>query len=321
MRGENNLIIKGLIDKKIQKKNAGRKYMKGYQKLDLAMVVILVSAQMLTNTPFFSAGYSEMNNLSGKANCMRVPAEYKTGLGRIFAAQNEDVKVMAKNLSETKSKNLIKMKTLPNENGMSTDMATMAEKTEITKVTIPSGVATEEMRETEEVVDIHEEPAAMIGAAAIPEGETCIDENHTTEKDVEEINIGEIQKENSNANEMPLAELTIVGNFAVNQAGIIEKCIDPYAASVDDTIILPTDKRCTGIGIEAFTDIIEVSEVMEVYIPANIIYIEPEAFGGLNSLVYIEVAEENPEYRSVEGVLYDREGNVVVYPAGRREDA
>ena len=59
---------------------------------------------------------------------------------------------------------------------------------------------------------------------------------------------------------------------------------------------------------------------MEVYIPANITYIETEAFEKLNSLIYIEVAEENPEYESIEGILYDRAGNVLVYPAGREED-
>ena len=41
---------------------------------------------------------------------------------------------------------------------------------------------------------------------------------------------------------------------------------------------------------------------MEVYIPANITYIETEAFEKLNSLIYIEVAEENPEYESIEGI-------------------
>ena len=129
-----------------------------------------------------------------------------------------------------------------------------------------------------------------------------------------------IPEDDADTNEAHLTELVTIGNFAVNKEGIIEKCIDPYAASVDDTVILPTDERCTGIGAAAFDEIIKVSEVMEVYIPANITYIETEAFEKLNSLIYIEVAEENPEYESIEGILYDCAGNVLVYPAGREED-
>ena len=54
--------------------------------------------------------------------------------------------------------------------------------------------------------------------------------------------------------------------------------------------------------------------ITEVYIPANITYIGPGAFDGLGSLMYIEVAQGNPNYYSAGGVLYTMSGEVVAAP-------
>lgn len=52
--------------------------------------------------------------------------------------------------------------------------------------------------------------------------------------------------------------------------------------------------------------------VEEIYIPANITYIAPEAFENLTNLIYIEVAPNNPVYYSVNGELYMKDGDHLV---------
>ena len=126
-----------------------------------------------------------------------------------------------------------------------------------------------------------------------------------------------IPEDDADTNEAHLTELVTIGNFAVNKDGIIEKCIDPYAASVDDTVILPTDERCTGIGAAAFDEIIKVSEVMEVYIPANITFVAPGVLEKIGGLMYIEVAPDNPVYESRDGMLYNKGGELISRPNGR----
>lgn len=44
----------------------------------------------------------------------------------------------------------------------------------------------------------------------------------------------------------------------------------------------------------------------EIYIPANITWIEPGALEKLENLMYIEVAPDNPAYQSIDGVLYSK---------------
>ena len=48
--------------------------------------------------------------------------------------------------------------------------------------------------------------------------------------------------------------------------------------------------------------------VEEIYIPANITYIASGVFENLTNLIYIEVAEDNPVYYSVNGELYTKDG-------------
>lgn len=81
---------------------------------------------------------------------------------------------------------------------------------------------------------------------------------------------------------------------------MIECCENPSLAAEDGIIILPSDDRCKGIGAEALTGI---TGVEEIYIPANITWIEP---GALEKLMYIEVAPDNPAYQSIDGVLYSK---------------
>lgn len=78
----------------------------------------------------------------------------------------------------------------------------------------------------------------------------------------------------------------------------------------DGLLLLPSDGSCTGVEAHAFDKLAQMVE--EIYIPANITYIAPEAFENLANLIYIEVAEDNPVYYSVNGELYMKDGEHLV---------
>lgn len=78
----------------------------------------------------------------------------------------------------------------------------------------------------------------------------------------------------------------------------------------DGLLLLPSDGSCTGVEAHAFDKLAQMVE--EIYIPANITYIAPEAFENLANLIYIEVAEDNPVYYSVNGELYMKDGDHLV---------
>lgn len=78
----------------------------------------------------------------------------------------------------------------------------------------------------------------------------------------------------------------------------------------DGLLLLPSDGSCTGVEAHAFDKLAQMVE--EIYIPANITYIAPEAFENLTNLIYIEVAEDNPVYYSVNGELYMKDGEHLV---------
>ncbi|MDR2536332.1 MAG: leucine-rich repeat domain-containing protein [Treponema sp.] len=59
--------------------------------------------------------------------------------------------------------------------------------------------------------------------------------------------------------------------------------------------------------------------LVTVRIPPSVIYIGNLAFYGCPSLTSIEAAEENPGYRSIEGVLFDKTGAILLaYPEGNK---
>lgn len=307
--------IRQLEEKLSQKRRepTGCKYIGKYIKQDLVVVSVLVGAQLLVNVSGLQLRYSNVNRIAAESVYMKLTDTHETGIGKLCAAQNAEVEKMVKNLTETKLERMMAVKELPVVEEIPVSRKTMS---------VPdvhwikaSGESEGISSEGSETMNADNE-IAVDGNLEKTVADTTVADTTITDGKSTDV----IPEDDADTNEAHLTELVTIGNFAVNKDGIIEKCIDPYAASVDDTVILPTDERCTGIGAAAFDEIIKVSEVMEVYIPANITYIETEAFEKLNSLIYIEVAEENPEYESIEGILYDRAGNVLVYPAGREED-
>ncbi|MBR0277396.1 MAG: leucine-rich repeat domain-containing protein, partial [Clostridia bacterium] len=70
----------------------------------------------------------------------------------------------------------------------------------------------------------------------------------------------------------------------------------------------------TRIGGWAFLD---CTDLASVTIGSGVTYIGPYAFGGCSSLTTIEVSENNPNYSSQDGVLFDKgKKKLLVYPSG-----
>ena len=102
--------------------------------------------------------------------------------------------------------------------------------------------------------------------------------------------------------------------YICDERGYMISC--PGLNVTDGVLCLPSNPKCLGVMACALSSFgIEVSDV---YIPSNILYIEPGAFDSLVGLFYIEVADDNPNYCSIEGVLYTKDGSELVsYPKGR----
>lgn len=128
----------------------------------------------------------------------------------------------------------------------------------------------------------------------------------------EEENV--MEERNAAAEPADTGMLLELEGFLVNEKGMIESCKDPAFVSSDGIIIFPSDERCTGIGQGALNGI---AGVEEVYITENITSIETDVLEGLEGLMYIEVSPENPVYESRDGLLYSKEGELLVTPSGR----
>lgn len=64
----------------------------------------------------------------------------------------------------------------------------------------------------------------------------------------------------------------------------------------------------------------ECNFLTELYIPSSVIKIHDEAFTRCNMLKYIHVAEDNPNYVSVDGILFTKDlTKLIVYPAQKQD--
>ncbi len=63
------------------------------------------------------------------------------------------------------------------------------------------------------------------------------------------------------------------------------------------------------------------SNLTELNIPASVIYIDEEAIVSCSALERINVAEANPVYKSIDGVVYTKDGKTLVkYPMGKKDE-
>ncbi len=104
--------------------------------------------------------------------------------------------------------------------------------------------------------------------------------------------------------------------FMSNDLGHIVGCTGSIEAVFDGFLCIPGYENCVGIEKGAFDGMEE--DVFELYIPANITYIEEGAFDNLTNLMFIEASGDNPVFYSEKGILYYNDGTVAAYPEGLR---
>lgn len=109
----------------------------------------------------------------------------------------------------------------------------------------------------------------------------------------------------------PVTQREISG-FICDERG----CITGYSNSAefmkDGLVVLPANRVCTGIKAGAFKGLEE--GIFEIYIPANITYIEKDIFDSLYNLIFIEVSPQNTKFYSQNGILYTRDGRLFAHP-------
>lgn len=106
----------------------------------------------------------------------------------------------------------------------------------------------------------------------------------------------------------------VIDGFLVNESGIIYGISDPDLVVNNGYMEFPTEK-CTGIAAGTFSS--GLPTVREIFIPANITYIEEGAFSGLANMEWFEI-ESSGAYYTEEGVLFAEHGTcLLAFPAGR----
>ena len=105
-------------------------------------------------------------------------------------------------------------------------------------------------------------------------------------------------------------------NYSVLDDGTVN--ITDYNGSAEKVVIPDTidGKSVTSIGYEAFYG---CASLTSVTIPKSVTKISYNVFNGCTSLTAINVATENQNYVSVNGVLYNKDKTVLIcYPAEKK---
>lgn len=141
----------------------------------------------------------------------------------------------------------------------------------------------------------------------ITDGESMVS-NDEQERDFEEI---------ANQDEKEFSNETVCTEdaFLIDDMGMIYGFRSEYADYSKGYLELPRE-GCVGIRRGSFVGCTE--NISEIHIPANIVKIEDGAMTELSSLECIVVDIENTAYMTIEGVLFDGTGTVLVaYPPAR----
>ena len=85
---------------------------------------------------------------------------------------------------------------------------------------------------------------------------------------------------------------------------------------VDENIVIP--KEYNSLPVTAITFLNDVDHVLSIKISYNINNIEIDALANFSGLINIEVDDNNNYYKSIDGVLYSKDGTELIkYPSGR----
>ena len=121
-----------------------------------------------------------------------------------------------------------------------------------------------------------------------------------------------VKNENKDEEE-PIAAGNTDTGYLINAEGVIYGLSGNKEVIQDGVLSFP-EEGCSQIAGGALSDL--GSSVEEIEIPANITNIQPGVFAGLSNLGWIEADAANPDYVTVDGVLYTADGTVLLaFPA------
>ena len=104
--------------------------------------------------------------------------------------------------------------------------------------------------------------------------------------------------------------------FIVDGTGTITGVADYEKAVKEGRLTLRSSDQCSKIAATTFTD--APDGILEIVIPANIIFIEEGTFADLKDVEWYETEQDNPVYVSRDGVLFsEQETCLFAFPAGR----
>ena len=110
-------------------------------------------------------------------------------------------------------------------------------------------------------------------------------------------------------------KVTVINGFLLDEEGWIVG-IDPATFATDDGYLELPSESCKGIRAHVFEGCTEA--ITEIYVPENIVGMEEGAFLGLPDLEWLEVEASNPNFSSLDGVIFDKEDSrLFAFPAAR----
>ena len=110
-------------------------------------------------------------------------------------------------------------------------------------------------------------------------------------------------------------KVPVINGFLLDEEGWIVG-IDPATFATDDGYLELPSESCKGIRAHVFEGCTEA--IAEIYVPENIVGMEEGAFLGLPDLEWLEVEACNPNFSSLDGVIFDKEGSrLFAFPAAR----
>lgn len=252
---------------------------------DLTMLlVIAVSIQCFTRLEYAGERYIQSRN------GYKIAGGIMEGCGRKTVKGYVEIKASCVSNAKNIIENLCAQAAAPNRTIMNVTTSTAdagKDDSRITKQPAAEEMNTSASEDGSEILKAEKNADAALVAADTTTAEAAVESAEEDKSSTEEQQSGMLN----------------LDGFIIGENGMIERCENPSLAAEDGIIILPSDDRCKGIGAEALTGI---TGVEEIYIPANITWIEPGAMEKLENLMYIEVAPDNPAYQSIDGVLYSK---------------
>ena len=110
-------------------------------------------------------------------------------------------------------------------------------------------------------------------------------------------------------------KVPVINGFLLDEEGWIVG-IDPATFATDDGYLELPSESCKGIRAHAFEGCTEA--ITEIYVPENIVGMEEGAFLGLPDLEWLEVEACNPNFSSLDGVIFDKkDSRLFAFPAAR----